>query len=367
MGRGMALDQGRQTRFLQDILRQPSEMRRAVEFLMGPGKSALCSARSLIESSRGVVLTGIGASWHAVMTASTFFDLAGHPVVIQDAGELLHFKSIPWGVVVAISRTGRSVEIVKLLAKAKANGAAVIGITNCAESPLARQSDISVVVPTPLDHGISVATFSTLRLAVCALAKSSETSLESVAQALTETLDAADQRLAAWSQQLDRSRWLEAGAPYYFLARGASLGSSYEARLLWEEGVKAPATAMSTSSFRHGPQEIVRPGMRFCIWIDQSLMRDQDLSVAHDLRKLGASVMVIGENVSSDDGDLVCELPSSPEYWQFAIDILPAQLAAERLSKLSGVDCDSFRLCSYVVEDEHGLLHKEAEVIPDAK
>jgi hypothetical protein len=25
-----------------------------------------------------------------------------------------------------------------------------------------------------------------------------------------------------------------------------------------------PATAMSTSGFRHGPQEIVREGMRFC-------------------------------------------------------------------------------------------------------
>jgi glucosamine--fructose-6-phosphate aminotransferase (isomerizing) len=342
-------------------------MREAIEFLTGPGKAALRAARSLIESSRGVILTGIGASWHGVMSASTFFDRAARPVVIQDAGELLHFPSFPWEVVVAISRTGRSVEIVKLLAKAKASGAAVIGITNCEESPLAKQSDVAIVVPTKLDHGISVATFSTLRIAACALASSSEMSLESVARPLTNALDEAEQQLDLWGQQLDRSRWLEAGEPYYFLARGASLGSCHEARLLWEEGVKSPATAMSTSSFRHGPQEIVRPGMRVCLWIDQSQMRDQDLSVAHDLRKLGASVMIIGERISPDDGDLVCELPASPQYWQFAIDILPIQLAAERLSKLSGVDCDSFRICSYVVEDEHGLLHKEAEVIPDAE
>jgi glucosamine--fructose-6-phosphate aminotransferase (isomerizing) len=364
----MSLEQqegGPQTQFLQDILRQPSEMRRAIEFLTGPGKDALRAAQSLIESSRGVVLTGIGASWHGVMSASTFFDLAARPVVIQDAGELLHFTSMPWKVVVAISRTGRSVEIVKLLAKAKASGAAVIGITNCAESPLSKESDVAIVVPTALDHGISVATFSTLRMAACALTSSSEMSLASVAKPLTRTLEEAEQRLDLWAQQLDRSRWLEPGEPYYFLARGASLGSCHEARLLWEEGVKAPATAMSTSSFRHGPQEIVRPGMRFCLWIDQMHMRDQDLSVAHDLRELGASVMVIGENVSPDDGDLVCELPASPPHWQFAIDILPIQLAAERLSKLSGVDCDSFRICSYVVEDEHGLLHREAEVMPD--
>ena len=127
-----------------------------------------------------------------------------------------------------------------------------------------------------------------------------------------------------------------------------------------------PATAMSTSGFRHGPQETVREGMRFCLWIDQAQMRDQDLSVAHDLRELGASVMLIGESLPRNAGDLVCLLPTSPPHWQFVVDVLPIQLAAERLSRLSGVDCDSFRICSYVVEDEHGLLGKKAEASPNA-
>jgi hypothetical protein len=86
------------------------------------------------------------------------------------------------------------------------------------------------------------------------------------------------------------------------------------------------------------------------MWIDQALMRDQDLSMAQDLRKLGASLMLIGENLPHDAGDLVCQLPTSPPRWQFAIDVLPIQLAAERLSRMSGVNCDSFRVCSCVVE-----------------
>lgn len=102
------------------------------------------------------------------------------------------------------------------------------------------------------------------------------------------------------------------------------------------------------------------------MWIDQSHMRDQDLSVARDLRKLGAPVMLIGENLRKDEADLVCQLPMSPPQWQFVIDVLPIQLAAERLSRLAGVDCDSFRICSYVVEDEHGLLGKKAEASPNA-
>ena len=355
------------TCFFQDIVRQPVEMQWTVEYLAGPEQEALQQASSLIRSARDVIVTGIGASWHAALSAGTLFSLNACPVFMQEAGELLHFTAIPRGsVVVAVSRTGRSIEIVRLLAKAKASGASIIGITNCADSPLARESAVAIVVPTKLDHAISVTTYSTLSIAASALAGSTGTGFESVASSLIHTVVEAGQCLEIWQQQLEESTWLTVGAPYYFLARGSSLGSCHEARLLWEEGVKMPATAMSTSSFRHGPQEIVRKGMRFCLWIDQTQMRDEDLSVAHDLRELGASVMLIGEKLPPNAGELVCQLPTSPPHWQFVIDILPVQLAAERLSRLSGVDCDSFRICSYVVEDEHGLLGRKAEASPHA-
>jgi len=58
-------------------------------------------------------------------------------------------------------------------------------------------------------------------------------------------------------------------------------------------------------------------------------------------------------------GDLVFQLPSVPPGWQFLIDIIPGQLAAEKLARLSGVDSDTFRYCSFIVEDEYGLLPQE--------
>jgi hypothetical protein len=71
--------------------------------------------------------------------------------------------------------------------------------------------------------------------------------------------------------------------------------------------------------------------------------------------------MLIGQDIPEDAGDLVFRLPEVPSEWQFLIDVIPAQLAAERMARLSGVDCDSFRLCSYIVEDEWGLLHEKVE------
>jgi glucosamine--fructose-6-phosphate aminotransferase (isomerizing) len=351
------------THFLRDILRQPKELQRTIEFLLGSGAGALEAAKNSVLGARHVYLTGIGSSWHAALTAGPLFYAAGRAVYMLDAAELLEFATIPSdSTVVIISRSGRSIEIVNLLAKVRGRDLTIIGITNSQGGPLAREAQISIVVPVELDHAISVNTYSTLSLATGILASAAAGSLDaSLARSLSLAIERIEPACAGWQALIETTRWLSPRSVYYFLARGSSLGSCQEARLLWEEGVKSPATAMNTSSFRHGPQEMVREGTRFGIWIDARHSREQDLAVARDLRRLGALVMVIGQDLSTDAGDLVLQLPPVPSAWQFLLDIIPAQLAAERLSRMSGVDCDSFRYCSFIVEDEYGLLRDDAK------
>ena len=97
------------------------------------------------------------------------------------------------------------------------------------------------------------------------------------------------------------------------------------------------------------------------IWVDAERMREQDLAVARDLKELGSSVMLIGQDIPESAGDLVFQVPSVLPNWQFLIDIIPAQLAAETLARLSTVDSDTFRYCSFIVEDEYGLLPEKPE------
>jgi glucosamine--fructose-6-phosphate aminotransferase (isomerizing) len=349
------------TQFLRDILRQPDALKRTIDFLLGVGQPALNAATTAICSARHVYLTGIGSSWHAALCAGTLFNLGASPVYLYEAAELLEFAEFPADtVVIVISRSGRSVEVVKLLAKARDRGATVIAITNSAEGPLARGAHFSIIIPIELDHAISVNTYSTLAATAGILASAAVgTWSTSLAGTLSASFANADAAILGWQTQLADTTWFSPGAVTYFLARGCSTGSCQEARLLWEEGVKSPATAMNTGSFRHGPQEMVAAGARFGIWIDAERMRGQDLAVARDLRKLGAAVMLIGQNVPQDAGDLVFQLPSAPPGWQFLIDIIPAQLAAEKLARLSGVDSDSFRYSSFIVEGEYGLFAEE--------
>ena len=407
------------THFLKDILRQPEELRRALEHLTGPsgsgrgapgaasaGHSQLDAATAAVHGARHVYLTGIGSSWHAALNVSMLFHQHAYPVYLHDAAELLAFAAFPKdSAMIIISRSGKSTEIVQLAAKARKAGVKVIGITNAPEGTLAKEAHHAIVVPIQFDHAISVNTYTTLALAAGLLAhlvvtgngeadssgenrprndksgvlpqgagsqglsnpRQEEKRQQAAAlqkgltESLTRSVAEAGRAIPGWQEQVAKSDWLAPHKTTYFLARGSSLGSAYESRLMWEEGVKTPATAIGMGGFRHGPQEVIVKEMRFGIWMDGAQMREQDFAVARDLRKLGARVMLIGQKLPEDAGDLVFQLPAIPAEWQFLIDIIPAQLVAERLAGLSGVDCDTFRLCSFVVEDEGGLLPKEAK------
>jgi glucosamine--fructose-6-phosphate aminotransferase (isomerizing) len=359
------------TKFLEDILKQPEGLIGSLHYLLGEGRASLDRAAFILNQANHIYLTGIGASWHAAMAGASFFHRAGHPVGLIEASELLHFSNLaPGSAIIIISRSGRSIEIVNLLDKARRHDANIVAITNAPDSPLALESDASICVDLAFDHAVSVMMYTALAMAaglvatatIGATAGASRGRPDSfLGPSLIESLLSVQQNIGIWREKIEASDWIKSGHPVYFLARGASLASCHGARLLWEEAAKVPATAMTMGGFRHGPQEMITRDIRFCIWLDQNILRAEDLAVADDLRSLGAKVMLIGEELSDAAGDLVCSLPVSPRGWQFLSDIIPAQLAAERLSRLRGVDCDTLRYCSYIVENEGGILRDDKE------
>jgi glucosamine--fructose-6-phosphate aminotransferase (isomerizing) len=349
------------TQFLADILRQPEELGRMLNHLRGAGEPSLQDAAAAIRSAGEVYLTGVGASWNAALSVLPLFTAADCPVYMQETPEILHYARFsPKSVVIVLSRSGKSIEVVQLLSKARAAGATVLGITCVAEGTLAKEAQVALVLPTGRDNAISVNTYTALAGATGALASAVGGQFQdSLVDALLASIDNVRRQLPEWQAKVETSSWIDPTVATYFLGRGGSLGSCHEARLLWEEGAKSPATAMGTGSFRHGPQEIVNAKTHFGVWIDGTVMREQDLAVAGDLQKLGAKVMLIGQKLRASAWDLAFEIPEIAPNWQFLVDVIPAQLCAESFARRRNMDPDSFLHCSYIVDGEFGLLPKQ--------
>jgi len=349
----------RETRLYADIRNEPAQLTRSLSHMFGAGKPALREAAAVLRRDKPVIIAGIGASWHAGMAMQAQLLAHGLSALLVDASELLHCAEVPHGAtVVLLSRSGKSTEIVQLVEKCRAQSATIVAITNQPGSPLAQGSDIVVYTSTEFDHAVSVSTYSAVALAGALLACEADgRSAEPMQDELMQSLASAGASIPEWRKTIEQSGWLGDGSgPTYFLARGAGLASCHEARLLWEEAAKTPATALTAGGFRHGPQEIVRKGLCAGIFIDAERMRNQDLDLARDLRRLGARVLLIGQRLDEDAADCVLRLPSIPREWQFLIEIIPIQIAVERMASVRGEDPDTFRLCSYIVEDEGGLV-----------
>ncbi len=323
------------TRMMADILRQPAELRSCLARLR---KSAASNA---LAGASDVYVVGIGASYHAAVAAASLFEGAR----AADASELLHQASFrPGTVLLLLSRSGKSAEVLGVLKHARRLGVRVVAVTNAPESPLGAGADVVIPLGVGFDHAVSVVTYTALALAAAVATGRPLPDLE-------RSFDGLEAALPAWRSRLDS--WTPPAGAAYFLGRGAGFATAQEARLLWEEAAKSPATALTTGGFRHGPQEVVGPGLLAGLWIGGARRRE-DLLLAGDLRRLGADVLLVGQGLEEGEGGF--RLPDVDPAWQFVLDAVPAQLAAERAARVRGVDCDTFRLCSYVVESEGGLL-----------
>jgi glucosamine--fructose-6-phosphate aminotransferase (isomerizing) len=273
----------------------------------------------------------------------------------------LHFGEIVNdATIIVLSRSGKSTEIVQLLDIVASRNIKVIAVTNTPDSPLAMRANVALKMMAAFDHAVSVSMYSVLAMVGALLAHSMRKPLDdSLGLELHNSISSVATSLSPWREQIRLSDWLDVRASYYLLGRGSSLASCHEGRLLWEEAAKLPASAMSTGSFRHGSQEVIREGFRIALWIDRERMRIQDLALADDLRRLGVKVLLIGQDLPRDAGDVVLRIPSIRREWQFLIDIIPIQLAAELLAHAGNQDCDTFRLCQYIVEDEGGIIHPD--------
>jgi glutamine---fructose-6-phosphate transaminase (isomerizing) len=349
------------THLFADIERQPQALCKILSAAVGENADAYRKAAELLRQHSCIYIVGMGASWHAGMAAASYFHARKHVALLFDAAELLNYGDCDEGAcALLLSRSGRSKELVDLACKLHGKNIPIISITNDSQSPMALKSDCVIDIEVPFDTNVSVTMYSGIALAGCLLAAMAcDEEIGPICTMLKGALASARQRIPEWARQLDASDWLAVDVPYYFLARGASMASGTEARLLWEEAAKNPATALTTGGFRHGPQEIVREGLRVAMWLDRKHLESQDLMLAADLRAEGANVLLIGQRAEPSTEIPLLELPPVTAEWQFVIEIIPIQIAAERLAVLGGRDCDSFRLCSYVVTDEGGLTQED--------
>jgi arabinose-5-phosphate isomerase len=136
------------------------------------GEAFLAAHRMMLETKGRVVVTGMGKSGHIGRKIASTLASTGTPAFFMHPGEASHGDLgmiTPDDVVVAISYSGESDEIAKILPLIKRRGAKVVAITGRAQSTLAQEADVHLDASVekeacPLNLAPTASTTATLAL-----------------------------------------------------------------------------------------------------------------------------------------------------------------------------------------------------------
>lgn len=334
----------------ENIRAQPNALRQVAEYQLGPGHNALLRSADLIRSSKRVILSGMGAS------AFGCFPLAyaiGAEVI--DSSELLYFRQsilVPGMAVVLVSRSGESVEVIKLLPILRHAGCRVIGVTNVPGNTLATQADAAILLNSPADQLVAIQTYTATVLALLLLADSDAGDLYVAIETFESQLDVWMRTGKMWQDFVNPER------PIYLLGRGPALGSVSEGALLFHEMAKWSAIGMQAAQFRHGPVEVVDAGFRAIVFGTTPETLELDSALAQDLLRMGAKICWVGPATKFSGGTV---FDVAPGRFAPLLEIVPCQLLAYHMTEARGVTPGEFRWAPAITRSETGFTFSDSQ------
>ncbi len=293
-----------------------------------------------------VYVAARGSSDHAALYATyAWAALAGYPVSLATPSLHTLYRTAPrlsGALVVGISQSGQSPDIVAVLQEGKRQGRPTLAITNDPASPLAATADFVVALQAGSEVSVAATKTYTAELAVIAAFAahwSGDAQRLDELRRLPDLLHATLEQSAGVTGRAERYRYMQ---QCVVVGRGYNYATAYELALKLKELTYVMAIAYSSADFRHGPIATVEQGLPVMLIMPRGAVFDDMQALAHELRQRGAELLVV-----SDVEDALSlattgfPLPGPIPEWLSPIPaILPGQLFALHLALAKGLDPD---------------------------
>jgi glucosamine--fructose-6-phosphate aminotransferase (isomerizing) len=338
--------------YLRDLLSQPDALQDTVSQLQESKELQTLAARLHKGKFKAVVLTGMGSSYHALNPLLLRLTEAGFPAILAETSELIYYRRSllnAHSLIVAVSQSGQSVEMIRLLEKNRGR-AALIAVTNTAASPLAKRSDAVVLTRAGEEFTVSCKTYVTALVALKFLGdRLCRIPVSRTRRDLHALVPAVTHYLAVWENHVQLQIPKLCGIRQLFLAgRGPSLAAAGTGALILKESTQFPAEGLSSASFRHGPFEMLGPETLILIFAGDSKTKDLNQRLAEDIQKQQGRVELIATEPIAKP---FC-MPQVPASLLPVVEILPIQMLTLALAAMVGREPGKFRFATKITTTE---------------
>ena len=280
----------------------------------------------------------------------------GMPVALATPSLFTYYQTPPKlkrALVVGVSQSGKSPDIVSVIVEGKKQGCPTLAITNEPDSPLAKESDFVINVHAGRENAVAATKTYTAELMALAML--------SVALGSDRKRDSELKRVPAWARKIlkldDHIR--EIAQRYRYMERCVVLGRGYNYSTAFEWSLKLKeltyvlAEPYSSADFQHGPIAMVESGFPVMAVAPEGKVYESLLPMLVGLRNdHNAELLVISDQQTAlGIAQSSIQLPAGiPEWVSPLITILPAQLFCYHLTQAKGYDTETPRSIRKVTE-----------------
>lgn len=328
----------------QEIRQQPEVLQELLEQERGKVEAL---ARAVDQAAIDYVLIAArGSSDHAALYAKYLLGaMVGLPVALAAPSLYTMYKRPPRmerALVVGISQSGASHDILSVVEEARSQGALTVAITNTPGSPLAQAAEHVLLCHAGEERSVAATKTYTAQLMVVAM-------LTAALAGDVSLWDALGQVPGLVAQVLELTPEVQRAAERYrymdqcvVLGRGYNYATAYEIALKLKELTYVVAEPYSSADFQHGPIAIVAPGFPVLGFLPDGAVFDDLMGLMRRLKEDHEAELVVVSNREEAlaQGRTAFRLPEMAEWLSPMVAVVPGQLFAWALTEAKGYDVD---------------------------
>jgi glucosamine--fructose-6-phosphate aminotransferase (isomerizing) len=334
-----------------EIREQPEVFRRVLR--EGDEQIHVVAATLRERVPRFVLFVARGTSDHAALYGKYLIETRlGLPAGLASPSSITIYGGTPHyadTLVIAVSQSGGSPDLVGVLEAARAGGASTLAVTNAPDSPVARAAELHLDIHAGLERAVAATksyTAQLLTLYLCIDAWAGDGDDESARlPARAETILAREDELAHLAE---RYRFAE---QIVVTSRGYNLPTALEAALKLMETSYLVAHAFSSADLLHGPMAMVDRGFPIIAPVPGGKVAASLDGVLDTIAARGADTLILGEPALAARGTVSFPIDDlGPEILTPILLVIPLQLLALHLALGRGVDPDQPRGLKKITE-----------------
>jgi len=327
-----------------EILEQPTVLRRLLD--LEADRVARIGQSLARQGVRYVVIAARGTSDNAARYGQYLFGAQNRLTVALATPSLFSLYQRPprleGALVIGVSQSGQSPDIVRVLQEARAQGAPTVALTNDPRSPLAAAADHILELRAGEERSIAATKTYTAQLAALALLSMSMMDTPLQRDALDMIPDAMERALRSEPEARAAAERIVHSDRCVVVGRGFNYATTFEIALKIKELAYVEAEPYSSADFQHGPIAMMEPGFPAILVNAGETLRSEMLALQDSLREHDAALVVLGDDERCrHSADAWIPVPGDiPEWLTPLVAILPGQLLAYHLTLARGSDPD---------------------------